>query len=328
LAIFLWNLEQVYVRGLNLELVALVGVALAAPAWAAGAQAAIESTSTTLSAETRTQNGHTVASFAVSVKGEDGAPATGAVVIQEDGRHLAGAALSGEGRARLEFALPAGEHNLTAVYTGDTTHQASVSAVFGVNAQATSATPDFQLSVAPGTLSLTAGQSGSATVSLTPINASALTGPMFVTLACAGFPDQSSCTFTPENVEILPNATAAITSSMTLTTQARNRTAGLQREERNPLAWAVLLPGTLGLAGLAFSARRRRWLSRLSLIALVGLVSVLGATACAPRYNYYNHGPPFNLPTPAGSYTLQITAQSSNGVNATTHTTPFALTVK
>jgi hypothetical protein len=69
-------------------------------------------------------------------------------------------------------------------------------------------------------------------------------------------------------------------------------------------------------------------LSRLSLIALVGLVSVLGATACAPRYNYYNHGPPFNLPTPAGSYTLQITAQSSNGVNATTHTTPFALTVK
>jgi len=115
---------------------------------------------------------------------------------------------------------------------------------------------------------------------------------------------------------------------MTLTTQARNRTAGLERQERNRVAWALLFPGTLGLAGLAFSARRRRWLSRLALLALVGLVSVLGATACAPRYNYYNHGPPFNLPTPSGSYTLQITAQSSNGINATTHTTPFALTVK
>lgn len=82
------------------------------------------------------------------------------------------------------------------------------------------------------------------------------------------------------------------------------------------------------MAGLAFSARRKRWLNRLSLLALVGFVSLLGATACAPRYNYYNHGPPFNLPTPAGSYTLEITAQSSNGITATTHTIPFALTVK
>jgi hypothetical protein len=76
------------------------------------------------------------------------------------------------------------------------------------------------------------------------------------------------------------------------------------------------------------SARRERWLSRLVLLTLVGFVSVLGATACAPRYNYYNHGPPFNLPTPTGSYTLQLTAQSSNGIAATTHTTQFALTVK
>ncbi len=315
-------------RGLNLELVALLGVALAAPAWPAGPQTAMQSTSTTLTAETRIQNGRTMASFAVAVKGEDAVAATGAVVIQEDGRQLGGAALSGEGRARLEFTLPAGEHNLTAVYTGDTNHQASVSAVSGVTAQATSATPDFQLSIAPASLSLTAGQSGSATVSLTPVNSSSLPGPMFVTLACTGFPDQSSCTFTPENVEILPNATAAITSSMTLTTQARNRTAGLERQQRNPVAWALLLPGTLALAGLAFSARRRRWLSRLALLGLVGLVTVLGTTACAPRYNYYNHGPPFNLPTPSGSYTLQITAQSSNGVTATTHTLPFALTVK
>jgi hypothetical protein len=288
----------------------------------------MQSSITTLSAETRTQNGRTLASFAVSVKGEDGEPPSGAVVIQEDGRQLAGAALSAEGKARLEFALPAGDHTLVAVYNGDATHQASISEAAGVRAQATAATPDFQVSVTPGSLSLTAGQSGSAVVSLTPMNAASLTGPMFVTLACAGFPDQSSCNFTPENVEILPNATAPTTSSMVLVTQSRNRTAGLVRAERHPVAWAVLLPGTLGLAGLAFSARRRRWLSRLALVALIGFISILGATACAPRYNYYNHGPPYNLPTPAGSYTLLITAQSSNGVNATTHTTQFALTVK
>ena len=321
-------------RRLNLEWVAALGLAVAAPAWSAGQQAALQSTATSLSAATRIQNGHTVASFAVAVKGEDGTPATGAipatgaVVIQEDGRELAGAALSAEGQARLEFALPAGNHNLVAVYSGDATHQGSNSQVSPVRAQA-AATPDFTVSVSPASLSLTAGQSGTAIVSLTPSNANSLTGPMFVTLACAGFPDQSSCTFTPENVEILPNATAPVTSSMVLVTQAQNRTAAaLVSRDHNSVAWAVLLPGTLGLAGIAFSVRRRRWLSWLSLVVLVSFVSVLGTTACAPRYNYYNHGPDRNLPTPPGSYTLTITAQSSNGVTANTHTTQFALTVK
>jgi Bacterial Ig-like domain (group 3) len=330
-AILLLNLEQVHVRGLicrglRLELVAALGIALAAPAMAAGPQAI--GTATTLSAETRIQNGHTVAVLAVAVKTEDGLPATGAVVIEEDGRQLAGAALSAEGRSRVELAIPTGEHKLTAVYTGDATHQASASSSSGVRAEAVSA-PSFQISVAPGSLSLTAGQSGSVTVSVSPVNASALTAPMFVTLSCSGFPDQSSCSFTPENVEILPNASTAITSSMVLTTQAKSLVGQAEppRANGNPVAWAVLLPGTLGLAGLAFGARRR-WLSRLALMGLVGLVAALGATACAPRYNYYNHGPPFNLPTPSGSYTLQITAQSSNGITATTQSIPFALTVK
>jgi hypothetical protein len=323
-------LEQVRVRGLmcrvvRLELVAALGVALALPALAwEGPQG----TQTTLSAETRVQNGHTVASFAVGVRGEDGLPAAGAVVIEEDGRQLAGAGLSAEGQARLEFGLPPGQHNVTAVYTGDTAHKVSASAVAGVRAQA-STTPGFQVSVNPGSLSLTAGQSGYATVSIIPVNASALPAPMFVTLSCSGFPDQSSCTFTPENVEVLPTSTAAITSSMSITTQRIslvNNTVP-SRAESHPVAWAILLPGTLGLAGLAFSARRR-WLSRLALVALVAVVAGLGTTACAPRYNYYNHGPDKNLPTPTGTYTLKLTAQSSNGIAASTQSIPFSLTVK
>ena len=94
------------------------------------------------------------------------------------------------------------------------------------------------------------------------------------------------------------------------------------------VALAVILPGSLALIGLAFGARRRRWLSRLSLVALVGLVTMLGATACNPLYGYKNHGPTQNLPTPAGNYTVKINAQTTNGVTATTHNTTFALTVK
>jgi hypothetical protein len=150
---------------------------------------------------------------------------------------------------------------------------------------------------------------------------------MFVTLSCSGLPDQSSCAFNPENIEILPNATAAITSSMVILTQQASY-ASLGRPRSNGLALAVFLPGVLGLGGLAFAVRRRPWLQRLTLVALVGLVNVLGATGCNPRYDYYHHGPPINPATPAGTYTVDVTAQSSNGVTATTHTTTLALTVQ
>jgi hypothetical protein len=99
-------------------------------------------------------------------------------------------------------------------------------------------------------------------------------------------------------------------------------------KDSSPIAWAFLLPGALGLGGLAWGARRRQWLQRISLIALVGVVTLLGTTACNPRYQYENHGPQPNPATPAGSYTINVTAQTSNGITALTHTTTFVLTVK
>jgi hypothetical protein len=84
----------------------------------------------------------------------------------------------------------------------------------------------------------------------------------------------------------------------------------------------------LGLGGLAWGARRRRWLQRLSLMALVGLVATLGTTGCNPRYYYYNHGPGDPPATPSGTYTVTIAGQSSNGVTAITNTTTFQLTVQ
>ncbi len=190
----------------------------------------------------------------------------------------------------------------------------------------TGTTPDFSISVAPASLTLKQGQSGSAVVSVTPINAASLTGPMFVTISCSGLPDQSSCTFTPENIEIPVGAAAPIPSSMVLATQAASLTK-LENRETHPVDWAVMFPGVLALGGLAFGVRRSRFLSRIILVALVAFVTTLGATGCAPLYNYRNHGPSPNRPTPAGTFTVTITAQSSNGVTATSHPTTLALTV-
>jgi hypothetical protein len=306
---------------------ALLTIGAAIPALAAIAP---QATQTSLSMETRDLNGRTQATLSIAVVGEDGAAVSGPVVIEDGTRQLAGAVLDANGKAQVTVGLLPGVHSLRAVYAGDDANLASNSETSQVRALASSA-PDFQISINPASISLTAGQSGNATASVTPVNASALTAPMFVTLSCSGIPDQSSCVFTPENIEILPTSTAAINSQMVITTQAagtRGMASPHSRPGTHPVALALLLPGALGLAGMAFGARRRRWLQRLSLVALVGFVSVLGATACAPRYNYYNHGPPYNLPTPAGSYNLTIAAQSSNGVTATTHTTTFALTVK
>ncbi len=315
-------------RGVRLALVVGTGMALAAPVLAA---ADLPATQTRLEATSRIVNGHTQGSFSVSVVDNAGQPATGAVALEDNGKPLAGAALNANGAAEITVDLAGGAHSVQAVYQGDATHAQSASAQANLVADASSSgTPDFQVSVSPATLTVTQGQSGDAVVSLTPVNSSLLTAPMFVTVSCSGNPDQSSCNFTPENVEIEPGATAAVTSDMVVTTQAggsNGATASLHAHGKgNGVALAILLPGALGLAGFAFSIRKT-WLRRLSLLALVALVTTLGTTACSPLYDYYNHGPLRNLPTPAGTYTVKITAQSTNGVTATTHSTSIALTV-
>ena len=319
-------------RSLRLELVAGIGIALAMPAlaWAAQDSQSSEtpklSTQTALTAQTRDQAGRTQAIVSVSVIGEDGLPATGGVAVSDGGVQLAGAALNAKGEANIVVALSAGDHSLAAVYAGDQTHQPSASPAANVQAQV-SGSPNFTVSVSPATLTLTAGQTGTVTASVTPENSSGLTAPMFITMSCSGLPDQSSCSFTPENLEILPNATAPVTSSMVILTQLASSTA-LAHPQSNSVAWAILLPGALGLGGLAWGIRRRPWLNRLALLALVALVTVLGTTACNPRYYYLNHGPPTNPATPAGTYTINVTAQSTNGVSAITNTTTLSFTVQ
>ena len=314
-------------RSLRLELVAGLGIALAMSALTLAAESASGvATQTTMRAETRDLGGRTQATVTVTVNSEDGLPATGVVAISDNGVQLAGAALNSQGQATAVLALPAGSHSFTAVYAGDAAHQTSVSRAALVHALV-SATPNFQVSVAPATLSLTAGQSGTVTASVTPLNSAALTAPMFVTLSCSGLPDQAACTFTPENVEILPAATAPIPSSMVIVTQKASASLPAHRDSSS-LTLALLLPGALGLGGLAWGARRRAWISRLSMLALVGFVAMLGTTACNARYDYYHHGPPTNPATPAGTYTVTVTAQSSNGVTAITNSTTMALTVQ
>jgi Bacterial Ig-like domain (group 3) len=339
------------VRGLNrrvlrLEFVAGLGIAMALAVLPAAAAAQQITTHTVLTVQTTEQGGLTQATANVTVAGADGLPASGIVLIADGDRELAEATLNSAGEATPAFSLAGGDHALHAVYVGDASHLGSASATSDVTAEVSS-TPSFTLTltpVAPSTLplSLTAGQAGTIAVNVIPEDNAALTAPMFVTLSCSGLPSEASCTFTPESVEILATTPATCSSnsppsacppvsSMLLQT-SEHVTTRLVRpshsgNESGPVAWAILLPGALGLGGLAWSARRRRWLQRLTLLALVGLVTALGTTACKPLYNYYQLGPPHPPATPNGTYTVTVTAQSTNGVTATTYNTTMVLTV-
>jgi len=325
-------------RGLRLELVAAFSIALAmAGQSVVAASAQSVATSTTATSQSSEVQSCSLTTLAVAVTSANGVPA-GTVNIEDDAGsspiQLASAVLNSSGQASFIFALTDGNHVLSAVYAGNTTFQASTASSQSVTISAqcdksfiVTASNLSPLSTPPNTLS--PGQSGTSTVNVVPLQefVSSLTTPVFVTLSCSGLPDQSSCSFTPENIEILPAASAAVTIPMVVATQAAGGTSAALRHS-STVAWALLLPGALGLGGLACSTRRRAWLNRLLLMALVGFVAMLGTTACAPRYDYYHHGPPIPPATPAGSYTVTVTAQSSNGVSAITNSTTLALTVQ
>ena len=326
-------------RGLRLQLVAGLGIALAMPAlaMAVGTSQSL-ATQTTLTAETRHQSGHTKTTLAVAVTGDDGLPATGAVVINDHDKPLAGAALNAQGEASVELDLASGDHALSAVYAGDATHKTSVSTAASVQAADTATSPSFTVSVSPATVTLTAGQSGDVTVTVTPSNNSSLTSPMFVGISCNPPSDEFTCTANPSSVEILSTtpsscatgaATSACPPTSTMILQTQKATAMLKpRHESSPIAWAFLLPGVLGLGGLAWGARRKRWLSRLSLMAMLCLVTMLSTTACNPRYSYLNHSPLPGAGTPAGTYTVTVVGQYGDTVTSIKSTATFALTVK
>lgn len=339
-------------RGLNcrdsrLVLIAGLVIALAAPqlAYAIGA-----STTTALTAGALSG---CVQPLSVTVTAA-GSPVTSGTVNINDQFNgnpvlLATVALSSSGTASPSVALAAGSHSITANFVASGSYLTSTSSpaitpTVPTQCEFTVGVSNFSPASTANTLTLTAGQSGSFTITVVPSIefTSSLTGPMFVTLSCSGLPDGAACSATPENLEILsttpeicpsgsPASACPPTSSMVIQTYAASTVKAsppiTPGNRSNPITWAFLLPGALGLGGLAFGARRRRWLSRLMLVALVGLVTLLGTTACNPRYYYLNHGPPTNPATPAGTYNVLVTAQASNGVTALTQHTTIVLVV-
>jgi hypothetical protein len=330
-------------RGWRLETVAGLGIALAVFALAAGAQSVGTQTSMAVatnasSAQTNPAGTCQLTTATVSVTSSSGTP-SGTVTIEDGVTNpvaLGSQTLNSSGQANFTFALADGSHSLVAVYSGNSSFSGSdsVSQAVSVSSQCSVPYAVTVTSLQPSS-TITAGDTASAIVTVTPLPGYVEglgSTPGFITLSCSALPEQSSCVFSPAEVEISPGQFEAVTSNFSLQTQAqgtaRTRPPAGSRRRNGPIVWALLLPGLLGIGGLAWRVRGQFWTGRMMLLALLGLITVLGTTGCNPLHNYYHYKPPVNNPTPAGTYKIFVTAQSTNGVSANLNSTTLTFTVQ
>jgi N-acetylneuraminic acid mutarotase len=159
---------------------------------------------------------------------------------------------------------------------------------------------DFSVAIAPPTLTVQAGQSGSTTLTITPANGF----NSRVSFACSGLPAGDSCTFSPGDA-----TPSGGTVSVTITVNTAAPAAGARSTP------GVLGPGkslpvlalAAGLLTLGFR-RSRRWARLLplacALVCVLACASLL--TGCASIHGL--HGPP---PAPVTS-TVTVMATSGN----------------
>ena len=184
-------------------------------------------------------------------------------------------------------------------------------------------TPDFTVADTPTTGSAAAGSSVNTTVTLTPSNGFAQS----VSLSCTGLPAGAACAFAPATVSV---SGSAATSALTITTTG-STAMSTPNGFFNPLAPAGTI---LAALSLPLIIRRRGALRSSASSCLLLLVLVGGALLNACGGDHSNgagsggsgtggSGTGGTPGTPAGTYSVTITATAGT----TVHTVAYTLTV-
>jgi hypothetical protein len=175
--------------------------------------------------------------------------------------------------------------------------------------------PDFTILVTPPSATVSAGQSASYTLSLTPLNGF----NQAVSLSCSRAPTAAACTISPSSVTL--NGTSTSTATVTVTTAAPS-IVGFRHGPSfipPPLGNPVGLLWFAGLLVLITAASLWKAQRRVRLGLAVMMLFVLAWTACSVGGS---EKPPF---TPPGNYQLAITVTASGGLQ---HIAAVSLTVK
>jgi hypothetical protein len=194
----------------------------------------------------------------------------------------------------------------------------------GSLAPATSSS-DFDISAAPSTLSITAGQSANYSASVTPVGGFKGT----VTLTCSGAPALATCSISPAQVT-LDGTNPAITS-LTLSTTAHSSFPPIRpRRFAPPLPIVNLLAKMLACLLVCVMLWRLVRIpgKRLLLTAAIALPLALLCTSCggstsSTSSSSATNPPPTQQGTPQGAFTITVTGTSAN----LTHSTNVTLKV-
>ena len=167
---------------------------------------------------------------------------------------------------------------------------------------------DFTVAAAgQATKTVAGGQTAAYTVTLTPLNGS--TGTF--SFSCSSLPANSSCSFNPGSASVPPNASGSVT--VNIATGGNPASASLSgRGEARPYMLPLVC---LAALPIAFESKRRRWWLTILMTGLIGITSCAGAggggggTPASP-----------NGSTPAGTYSIVVTATASGVSHKTTLT--------
>jgi len=177
---------------------------------------------------------------------------------------------------------------------------------------------DFSVAVAPGSMTVTPGQAGNYTVTVSPLSGFSET----VTLSCSGTPPQSTCTLNPSSVTL--NGSSNATANIAVVTSGTSAALSYPGSGSGAGLFALgLVPLSLGLVVLGKSDGSQ-WRPRLlRVVALICLSAVgAGISSCGGGGGSSGNG------TSPGTYTVSVSGTFTSGSAKLTHIVEVTLVVQ
>ena len=263
--------------------------------------------------------------FTATIAGTAGTP-TGTVQFAVDGINAGSAVMLAAGTATYTYpgSSTAALHTITAAYSGNTTYSAAT----GTTNLTVGAVPSFTLAATPSTLTVSAGNSGNETLTVSPVNG--FTGVVNLTYTVAG---PSGATFTgcltASSSAVNISSTVAPTLALAVQTTAANcsgaTTLPLRASaavSKPPVDWGhtgFAVISAAGLLGCCFLRRRLRP-GLLMLFVLTALT--VGMVGCSSNSNTIG-----TTASSPGTYTVTLVGTSGSNA-AITASTSFTLIVQ
>jgi hypothetical protein len=278
----------------------------------------LQQVSSTTALTVSSTNTNPVAPVTLTASVTPSAGATGTITFMSSGAPIGTPQPLVNGGASIQYTFPLGTYSVTADYSGNPNLYSSDSTVTTI----TSVIPVFNIT--PNTTSMTVAQGQFGLNSFAITTAGSYTGT--VTFACSNLPANTSCSFSPSSLVVGGAGVNSNTVSLNIVTGATNQASLVKPTNSGPgyrMLLACLMPGAAGIVLLGFGRKKR---SRLPIgVLLIGIVLlVAGFSGCASNQ-------PRAAVTPAGTYTVMVTATGTPNVLSTStnivQTSSLTLTV-